>query len=79
MIIDCDGCAMQHTAACDDCVVGFLFAVEPGPVEFHDVEIEAIGHLAEAGLVAPIRLIPRRRVPDETAGPPGGADRSQAG
>ena len=67
MIIDCDLCAMQHTSACDDCAVGFLLD-RSGPVEFHEVEVEAIGHLSEVGLVAPIRLVPRRTGRDEAAG-----------
>ena len=67
MIIDCDLCAMQHTSACDDCVVGFLLG-NIGPVELDDVEVTAIDHLAEAGLVAPIRLVPRRNEPGEATG-----------
>lgn len=67
MIIDCDLCAMQHTSACDDCAVGFLLGRQ-GPVEFRDAEIEAIDHLAEVGLVAPIRLVPRRPDADEATG-----------
>ncbi len=58
MIIDCDRCAMQHTATCDDCVVGF-FVGGGSSVEFADAEVVALDHLAEAGLVAPIRLVPR--------------------
>ena len=68
LTIDCDACAMQHTEACDDCVVGVLLGTGSGPIVFHDVEIHAIDHLAEAGLVSPIRLVPRLRDRDEAAG-----------
>ena len=67
MIIDCDLCAMQHTSACDDCVVGFLLGSEAG-VELADVEVEAIGNLAAAGLVSPIRLVPSIERHGEAAG-----------
>ena len=30
MLIDCDQCAMQHTSACDDCVVTFLLEPQRG-------------------------------------------------
>jgi hypothetical protein len=67
VIIDCDQCAMQHTSACDDCVVGFLLG-KATDVELCDVEVSAIGHLAEAGLVSPIRLMPRLDDSGEAAG-----------
>ncbi len=58
MIIDCDQCTMQHTTTCDDCVVA-LFLGGDSSVEFADAEVAALDHLAEAGLVAPIRLVHR--------------------
>ncbi len=67
MIIDCDHCAMQHTAACDDCVVGALLSGAP-VVEMADVEVAAIDNLAEVGLVSPIRLVVRNADPDAAAG-----------
>lgn len=67
MIIDCDLCAMQHTSACDDCVVGVLLA-DSTPVEFAAEEVVALGHLAEAGLVSPIRLVSRSPDTDAAAG-----------
>ena len=30
MEINCDDCVMQHTSACDDCVVSFIVGREPG-------------------------------------------------
>ncbi len=68
MLIDCDRCVMQHTSACDDCVVSVLLAgfgesgtvgVARGPVELDDGETEALRNLADAGLVAPLRLVVR--------------------
>ena len=58
MRIDCDVCAMRNTDACTDCVITHLFAA--GPVELNDAETEALGNLAEVGLVPRLRLIPRR-------------------
>lgn len=59
MFIDCSECAMQHTAACDDCVVSVLLEIPSGPVELNDEEGAALRNLAEGGLVAPLRLVPR--------------------
>jgi hypothetical protein len=56
MRIDCDECRMQDTAACEDCVVTFLLGTEPGPIELADGEQAALGNLAQAGLVPPLRL-----------------------
>lgn len=59
MYIDCDQCAMQHTRACDDCVVSVLFQI--GPVDLSDDEVTALGNLAEQGLVPKLRLVPTER------------------
>ena len=67
MIIDCDECVMQHTSACDDCVVTVLLAGhaprQSGPtlrrVELDDAETDAIDNLADAGLVPRLRLLKR--------------------
>ncbi|MEZ5140949.1 MAG: hypothetical protein R2726_00280 [Acidimicrobiales bacterium] len=60
VVIDCDDCVMQHTDACDDCVVTFLCAREPDDAVIIDVaEIRALRTLHEVGL-AP-RLRHRRR------------------
>lgn len=58
MIIDCDDCAMQHTNACDDCVVTALLHITEHPVRLVEAESDALGNLAEVGLVAPLRLVP---------------------
>ncbi len=57
MLIDCDGCRMQHTAACDDCVVTAILGMT-GRVELADDEAVALVNLADAGMVAPLRLVP---------------------
>lgn len=57
MLIDCDGCRMQHTAACEDCVVTALFGSTP--VDLDSDERTALEHLAEAGLCPPLRLVPK--------------------
>ena len=64
MLIDCDSCAMREIA-CSDCVVTMLL---DGPVhvdgsgqtDFDDDEWRAVDVLAEAGLIAPLRLVPMR-------------------
>ncbi|WP_146605368.1 hypothetical protein [Jiangella anatolica] len=54
MHIDCDRCEMRGLA-CSDCVVSVLL----GPIdsELGGEEREALGVLAEAGLVPPLRLV----------------------
>ena len=59
MLIDCDTCVMQHTSACDDCIVTAMFGVDDGKVELGDAETMALQNLADAGVVAPLRLVPR--------------------
>ena len=59
MIIDCADCRMQHSDACDDCVVTALMG--PGGVlELADEERRAIDAMSNIGLVSPIRLAPKR-------------------
>lgn len=59
MLIDCQQCAMQHTTACDDCVVTFL--LDDGPVDLDDSEVVALANLAGEGLVPRLRLVPTQR------------------
>jgi hypothetical protein len=54
MVIDCDDCAVRGDA-CGDCVVGVLLGAPP---ELEADEQRAIGVLAAAGLVPPLRLVP---------------------
>ncbi len=58
VIIDCDRCVMQQTAACDDCVVTALVDLTV-PVELGEAEDLALAALSDAGLVAPLRLVER--------------------
>jgi hypothetical protein len=68
MIIDCDACVMQHTSACGDCIVTVLLDAVPEPTLRLDAEEqEALEHLADAGLVAPLRLVPRLDRRDDAA------------
>lgn len=53
MIIDCDGCQVRGDA-CGDCVVAVLLGAPP---ELEADEQRALGVLAEAGLVPPLRLV----------------------
>lgn len=67
IVIDCDTCEMQHTRACDDCVVSVLLA--DGTPRLDDDERRALDALADAGLVPRLRLVP----------PPGRRDWRAAG
>jgi len=50
--IDCAECVMQHTAACDDCVVTFLCGQEDEGARVVDLdEVRALQTLARGGLV----------------------------
>jgi len=63
MIIDCDQCVMDGTAACSDCVVTALLGgrsmEQRSPVRLVTAEEHALECLADVGLVAPLRLTPR--------------------
>lgn len=64
MIIDCNDCLMQNTSACDDCIVTVLLQLdrrEDSPLELDRSEADALDHLADAGLVPRLRLIPKPR------------------
>ena len=50
--VDCDECSMQHTSACEDCVVSFLLDHDPEDAVVIDAdEARAIRLLERAGLV----------------------------
>ena len=55
---------MDGTVACVDCIVPVLLSGSGGPTRIGDDEEAAIGNLADAGLVSPIRLVARRRASD---------------
>ncbi len=56
LVIDCDQCVMQHTEACDDCVVTYICSREPGDAVVVDVqELRALRMLSDSGLVPELR------------------------
>jgi len=60
MKIDCDECVMQHTTACDDCIVTFIIERPLGEALVLDLEEErAVRRLTEAGLVPGLRHVAR--------------------
>jgi hypothetical protein len=57
MLIDCDTCTMRGLA-CSDCVVTVLLGIDSQHrAELDTDERQALGVLAEAGLVPPLRLV----------------------
>jgi hypothetical protein len=57
MLIDCDTCVVRGSG-CQDCVVTVILD-NPLPVlDLDDAERDAVGSLAAAGLVPPLRLVP---------------------
>jgi len=63
MLIDCDTCVVRGDA-CHDCVITVLLGGPPSGVELDDDEHAAIGNLAQAGLLPPLRLVPVHRAPN---------------
>jgi hypothetical protein len=56
--IDCDECALQHTPACEDCVITFLCGTEAeSPVVVDLAEARAMRLLDDAGLAPPLRHV----------------------
>lgn len=57
--IDCDECALQATASCEDCVVTFLCGTDAArtatPVVVDLAEARAMRVMGEAGLAPPLR------------------------
>jgi len=60
MLIDCSSCIMRDIA-CSDCVVTALLGPMPDALESHK---DVLDVLANAGLVAPLRLIKGDSKPD---------------
>lgn len=58
MLIDCERCEMRDIA-CSDCVVTALFGEPPRRCEIGEGEREALGALADVGMVPPLRLVVR--------------------
>ncbi|HEX7131125.1 MAG TPA: hypothetical protein VF228_01035 [Iamia sp.] len=54
--ISCSDCSLEHTAACDDCVVTFILRRAPDDAVVVDVEeLRAIRALSAGGLVPRLR------------------------
>lgn len=53
--VDCNDCAARGPA-CGDCVISVLLG-PPGEREFGQEEQRALGVLADAGLVPPLRMV----------------------
>ncbi len=68
MIIDCDTCVMDGRSACADCIVPVLLAGTNGRIEVDATEEAALRNLSDAGLVAPLRLVPRDPHQDAVTG-----------
>ena len=59
-VISCDDCVMQHSDACDDCVVTFICNREPDEAVVIDAaEARAVRMLGDAGLVPRLRQVRR--------------------
>jgi hypothetical protein len=56
VLIDCDTCAIRGIG-CPDCVMTVILGNPPVPVELDESEQQAVGVLAAAGLVPPLRLV----------------------
>lgn len=60
MLIDCDDCSQQATAACQDCVVTFLCERDSASAVVVDVaEARALRLLSDAGLAPRLRHVRR--------------------
>jgi hypothetical protein len=57
MLIDCETCTAQGVH-CHDCVVTVLLNAPPQRFELDSEEQIAFVHLADAGLLPPLRLVP---------------------
>ena len=61
MLIDCESCCVRDLA-CGDCVVTVLLGKSEVLVDFDEAEHQAVGALADLGLIPPLRLIPTTEV-----------------
>lgn len=59
MRIDCNDCAMQHTAQCDDCLVTALLHPPSRIVDIDDDLSDSLDALCGSGLVPALRFRPR--------------------
>ena len=57
LTISCDECRMQHTPACEDCVVSFICERDPADDLVVDgAEVRALRLLGRSGLVPPLAI-----------------------
>jgi hypothetical protein len=64
LTIECDGCIMQGTDACSDCVVTFICDRSPDDAVIFDVvEERALRVLGRNGLLPPLRHRGRAAIP----------------
>lgn len=55
-VIDCDTCPVQHSEACDDCVVTYVCNRTPGDALLVDLgDLRALRMLSDGGLVPRLR------------------------
>ena len=55
--ISCDDCRLQHTGACEDCLVSFILERDPEDALVVDAdEARAMRMLSRAGLVPELRF-----------------------
>lgn len=55
--VDCDSCIVRGPSACGDCLVTVLLGSPPAGVDIDSDEQVALGVLARAGVVPPLRLV----------------------
>jgi hypothetical protein len=55
MVISCDDCVMQHTAACTDCVVTHVLGADANGVVLDVAAERAVRLLTRAGMVPGLR------------------------
>jgi len=64
LVIDCAECALEHTDACEGCVVTWLVDRDPGTaVVIEAAEVRALRALEIGGLVPRLRHSPRHLEP----------------
>ncbi len=56
VVIDCDTCAVRGRG-CPDCMVSFLLDGPPDDIVLDGEEQRALGVLASAGLIPPLRMV----------------------
>ncbi len=68
VVVDCDRCLVRSPSACGDCIVTVLLGAPPAGIQIDAEELAALGVLADAGCVPPLRLVTPVAGPDTQAG-----------